>query len=307
MKEKGWNTTSITDQSGRVAIVTGSTSGIGLETARVLASKGAAVIVAARDGRKGQQAAADIHAAFPEAQVMFRELDLADLSSVRRFAAGVSADYDRLDLLINNAGVMVPPYGKTKDGFERQIGTNHMGHFALTGLLVAHLKATRGSRVVTVSSMAHKAGRIDLDDLDWERRRYKKWQAYGDSKIANLYFTYALQKRLAMEVADTIAVAAHPGWTATELQRHTLSASLLNPLFAQTIAMGALPTLRAALDPDAEGGDYYGPSGFAEMRGYPVKVASNRRSRDLEIAERLWEVSEARTGVTYPKPQSRAA
>jgi NAD(P)-dependent dehydrogenase (short-subunit alcohol dehydrogenase family) len=289
----------ITDQTGRVAIVTGSTSGIGLETARVLACKGATVILAARDRFKGRTAVTEIRTAFPKAAVFFRELDLADLASVRRFASDVASDYERLDLLINNAGVMVPPYAKTKDGFERQFGTNHLGHFALTGLLIHRLEATPGSRIVNVSSIAHKMGRIDFSDLDWAQRKYKKWQAYGDSKIANLYFAYELSRRLARKNAHVIAAAAHPGWTATELQRHSRPAAALTHIFAQEVHMGALPTLYAAVAPEVQGGDLYGPSGFAELRGYPKKVTPNPLSLDREIAERLWAVSAELTGIRY--------
>jgi NAD(P)-dependent dehydrogenase (short-subunit alcohol dehydrogenase family) len=297
----------MTDQTGRVAIVTGSTSGIGLETGRVLACKGATVILAARDRFKGRTAVTKIKTAFPEAAVVFRELDLADLASVRRFASEVASDYERLDLLINNAGVMVPPYAKTKDGFELQFGTNHLGHFALTGLLMDRLKATDGSRVVNVSSIAHKAGRIDFTDLGWEQRKYKRWQAYGDSKIANLYFTYELSRRQARLNTQVTAAAAHPGWTATDLQRHSGPTAALNHIFAQKIRMGALPTLYAAVGPDVQGGDFYGPSGVAEMRGYPKKVSSSRLSQDREIAERLWEVSERLTSVHYGEKLQRAA
>lgn len=194
---------------------------------------------------------------------------------------------------------MVPPYSQTADGFELQMGTNHLGHFALTGLLIDLVKQTPGSRVVNVSSMAHKMGRIDFDDLDWTKRTYKKWQAYGDSKIANLYFTYTLHKKLGNGTAGVTVAAAHPGWTATELQRNTSLASALNVFFAQQPAMGALPTLYAATAPDVKGADFYGPSGFMEMKGYPKKVASVPLSHDPEIAEKLWQASGALTGVTY--------
>ena len=307
MKTRKWDQEDIADQSGRVAIVTGATSGIGLETARVLADKGARVILAARNGDKGTEAVAAIKRAHPQATVSFRQMDLADLKSIDGFADEFKADHDRLDLLINNAGVMVPPYARTEDGFELQFGTNHLGHFALTGLLIDRLKATPGSRVVNVSSIAHKGGNIDFSDLAWEQRKYRKWQAYGDSKVANLYFSYALQKRLESEGADVIVAAAHPGWTATELQRHNGPTSWLNHLFAQKIAMGALPTLYAAVGPDVASGDFFGPSGFAEMRGYPKRVSSNQRSRDPEIAERLWAASERLTGVVFPRKLHQAA
>lgn len=307
MIKSKWNQDHISDQSGRVAIVTGSTSGIGLEAARVLATKGATVILAARNRVKGEATLNAIKASAPEAGVRYMELDLSDLASVQSFADRFKGAFSRLDLLINNAGVMVPPYAKTLDGFELQFGTNHLGHFALTGHLIDLIKATPGSRVVNVSSMAHKAGRIDFTDLNWERRKYKKWQAYGDSKIANLHFTYALKRRLEVEKADVTVAAAHPGWTATELQRHNGPTDFLNRFFAQNTAMGALPTLYAALGPDVQSGDFFGPCGFMEMKGYPKKVASNRRSHDEAIAERLWEVSEDLTGVGYPMKMKLAA
>jgi NAD(P)-dependent dehydrogenase (short-subunit alcohol dehydrogenase family) len=215
------------------------------------------------------------------------------------FAAVFQARYDRLDLLINNAGIMVPPYGKTAQGFETQIGVNHLGHFALTGLLLDVLLRTSQSRVVTVSSGSHRFGQMDFADLHWERKTYKPNPAYGQSKLANLLFTYELQRKLAAAGRDIIAVAAHPGWTETNLQQHSGLASFLNPFFAQPQPMGALPTLRAAVDPSADGGEYYGPAGFMEMRGYPVVVESNDASHNLADAQRLWQVSERLTGVTF--------
>ena len=299
MQMKKWNIDNIADQKGRIAIVTGSSSGLGLETARVLAIKNAIVIVAVRNLKKGQAAIDMIMRAIPHADVHVMELDLADLASVRRFADRFIDEYSQLDLLINNAGVMVPPYSQTADGFELQMGTNHLGHFALTGLLIDLLQKTPGSRVVNVSSMAHKMGRLDLNDLDWRKRKYKKWQAYGDSKIANLYFTYALDKKLENAASEVTVAAAHPGWTATELQRNTSLASALNHIFAQNPAMGALPTLYAATAPDVKGADFFGPSGFMEIKGYPQKVTSVPLSHDPEIAEKLWQASEALTGVGY--------
>jgi NAD(P)-dependent dehydrogenase (short-subunit alcohol dehydrogenase family) len=228
------------------------------------------------------------------------ELDLADLESVRRFASAVVERVERLDLLVNNAGVMMPPQSKTADGFELQIGTNHLGHFALTGLLMDTLLATPRSRVVTVASQAHRMAELDLDDLHWERRPYKKAASYGQSKLANLLFTFELQRRLVADGADTIAVAAHPGWTGTNLQRHSGLFRAMNPIFAMKPWQGALPTLYAATGDDVNGGDYYGPDGIFEMRGYPKKVDSSELSRDEDVARRLWEISEEATGVTYP-------
>ena len=300
MKQQKWDSNDIADQNGRVAIVTGSNSGIGFETARALAHKNATVIMAVRNLNKGREAAERIRAESKSAAIEVMELDLSNLASVQKFAADFKENDSRLDLLINNAGVMVPPYTKTRDGFELQLGTNHLGHFALTCLLIDLIRQTPNSRIVTVSSLAHAFGKIDFDDLNWETRKYKKWQAYGDSKIANLYFTYALQKKLGNGASDVTVAAAHPGWTATELQRHSPLTSTMNLFFAQNTAMGALPTLYAATAPDVKGGDYYGPSGFKEMKGYPKKVASIPLSYDEVIAERLWDLSEKLTGIGFP-------
>lgn len=298
-REKRWDDRLMLDQSGKVAIVTGAGSGLGFETVRALAGKNAKVVMAVRNAAKGREAAARIKKDCPRADVDVMELDLADLSSVRKFAQDFTKRFSRLDLLINNAGVMVPPYGKTVDGFELQFGTNHLGHFALTVLLIDMLKKVSGSRIVTVSSGAHAFGMLDFDDLNWEKRRYNAWQAYGDSKLANLYFTRELQRRLDEEGSDVLAVAAHPGWAATELQRHQWWVRLLNNFFAQPADMGALPTLYAATAPDVHGSEYFGPDGKGQMRGYPVKVQSSKRSRDMVVASRLWEVSEEMTGIRW--------
>jgi NAD(P)-dependent dehydrogenase (short-subunit alcohol dehydrogenase family) len=287
------------DQSGRIAVVTGSSSGIGYEAARVLAEKNAKVIIAVRNQQKGDNAVHKIKTQHPNADVSVMILDLADLSSVKKFVDEYKSKFDRLDLLINNAGVMMPPYGKTTDGFELQMGTNHFGHFALTLQLLDILENTPDSRIVNVSSMAHNYGNIDFDDLTWEKRSYNKMRAYGDSKIANLYFTYELAKKLTDRGSSVKVLAAHPGWTATDLQRHSGLFGLLNPIFAMKIWQGTLPTLRAAVDSDANTGDYYGPDGWQEWRGFPVKVQSNELSQDKEIAARLWTVSEEMTGVKF--------
>lgn len=299
MAQQKWDSSNIADQKGRIAIVTGSSSGIGLETARVLAQKDATIIIAVRNLEKGKNAQQTIATTHPQADITVMELDLANLESVRRFAEACQKKLTRLDLLINNAGVMMSPYSKTEDGFELQFGTNHLGHFALTGQLLSLLLDTEGSRIVTVSSMAHKGGNLNFDDLMWETRAYKTMQAYSDSKLANLYFSYELSRRLQGHQYKTVAVASHPGWTATDLQRHAKLFDFLNRFFAQDIRMGALPSLRAAVDPDVRTGDYYGPGGFAEMRGYPQKVASNARSHNHENAEKLWDISGQLTGVAY--------
>lgn len=299
MTAKKWDADNISDQSGRVAIVTGASSGIGYETARVLANKNATVIIAVRNRKKGTAAIDKIKARNPAAKLVLMDLDLANLKSVKDFADRFKNDYKQLDLLINNAGVMIPPYTKTADGFELQIGTNHLGHFALTGHLLALLQQTPDSRVVNVSSMAHKRGNINFEDINWEKRRYNAVKAYGDSKIANLHFTSGLVNKLQPNKDNPIVAAAHPGWTATDLQRHSSLVEYLNKFFSQDITMGALPTLYAAVADDVENDDYIGPSGFMEIKGYPKKVGRIKRAQNDQIAEKLWDVSEKLTGVRY--------
>jgi NAD(P)-dependent dehydrogenase (short-subunit alcohol dehydrogenase family) len=300
MNNQNWTKDNIPDQKNRVIIVTGSSSGIGFEAAKALAEKNAAIIIAVRNEEKGKHAIERIKEAYAGTRVELMLLDLADLKSVKEFADTFKKKYNRLDLLINNAGVMIPPYSKTKDGFELQFGTNHLGHFALTGLLIDPILKTEGSRIVNVSSGAHRYGNINFDDLNWEKRKYKKWTSYGDSKIANLYFTYELQRKLKKKDTDTIVTAAHPGITMTDLQRHSGITSFFTSLFAMKKEQGALPTLRAAIDPDAKSGDYFGPDGWMQLKGYPVKVESNKLSHNEEIAKKLWSVSEELTGVKYP-------
>jgi len=297
---KHWTAESIPDQTGRVAIVTGANTGIGKETARALAQKGARVVLACRSEERGKDAVRDIREGELAGAVELELLDLSSLGSVEEFVERIKGRYERLDLLINNAGVMMPPLSKTTEGFELQFGTNHLGHFALTGRLMDLLRSTEGSRVVTVSSEAHKWGEITFDDLQWESRPYKKMAAYGQSKLANLLFTYELQRRLAAAGSGTQALSAHPGWTATDLQRGTPLFRFFNPVFAMKPWQGALPTLRAAVDPDAPGGTFYGPHGFMNMRGFPVPAVSAPPSHDEAVAARLWEVSEALTGVRFP-------
>lgn len=286
-----WTTADIPDQTGRRFVVTGANSGLGAVTAEALAAAGAHVVLACRTTSKAEPVAERIGA-----RAEIRRLDLADLTSVRAFAA----EAEPFDVLINNAGVMAVPLSRTAEGFEMQIGTNHLGHFALTGLLLDKIS----DRVVTLASEAHNWGSIDLEDLNWNRRRYKRWGAYGQSKVANLLFTYELQRRLSASGSSVRAVAAHPGYSATELQSKTESLmdkvmAIGNAIAAQSAQMGSLPTLYAATSPDAEPGGYYGPDGFREMRGYPKRVGSNKESRDEVLAGRLWELSADLTGVDY--------
>lgn len=294
-----WTSADIPDQSGRTAIVTGANSGIGYEAAKVLAAKGASVIMACRNTEKAGTAAQQIHSEYPKAELEVMTLDLSDLSSVRQFAADFTGRYSSLDILCNNAGVMaLPQRYETADGFEMQFGTNHLGHFTLTGLLLDVLLKTPGARVVTVSSGGHRMGKVEFDNLNAERV-YKRWGAYGLSKLANLLFTYELQRRLERAGKDVIAVAAHPGYSATNLQAHSGLFSFLNNFLAQKQEMGALPTLYAATAPHVRGGDYIGPDGFLEQRGYPKKVQSSEASHDEAVAAKLWDVSEELTGVSF--------
>lgn len=299
MTRSGWNNSQIPDQSGKVVLVTGATSGLGKEAARVLAQKNAKVIMAVRDTDKGTLISEEIRNEYAKAQILVKKMDLTSLESVRHFAEDVLNEFERLDILINNAGVMMCPYKKTEDGFEIQMGTNHLGHFALTGILMPLLRKTDGSRIVATSSSAHIFGNIDFDDINWEKRRYKKQKAYGDSKIANLYFTYELARRLEGSTGQPMVTVAHPGWTSTELQRHSRLFMFLNNIFGQDVEIGTLPTLRAAVDPEVKPGDYFGPSRFFEMHGHPVKVSSNKRSHDERKARQLWDISEKLTGVKY--------
>jgi NAD(P)-dependent dehydrogenase (short-subunit alcohol dehydrogenase family) len=294
-----WTERDIPDQRGRVAVVTGANTGLGFETARALAEHGASVVLAVRDVEKGKQAAARM-----SGDVSVQELDLASLDSVRAAADALHGSHPRIDLLVNNAGVMYPPKQTTRDGFELQFGTNHLGHFAFTGLVLDLLLPVAGSRVVNVSSVGHRIrAAIHFDDLQWERS-YGRVAAYGQSKLANLMFTYELQRRLAGH-GTTIAVAAHPGVSDTELMRNSpavirVLSPLIAPLALQKPDRGALPTLRAATDAAVLGGQYYGPDGLGEARGYPRVVTSSPQSYDVAVQRRLWSVSEELTGVQFP-------
>ncbi|GGL00959.1 SDR family NAD(P)-dependent oxidoreductase [Nocardia jinanensis] len=297
-----WSTTDIPDQTDRTAVVTGANSGLGFETATALAAAGAHVVLAVRNLDKGKEAVNRITAATPGARVELQQLDLASLAGIRSAAEELRDKHPRIDLLINNAGVMYPPKETTRDGFELQFGTNHLGHFALTGLLLDRLLPVPGSRVITISSIGHRIrAAIHFDDLNWDNG-YSRVGAYGQSKLANLLFTYELQRRLTAADQNSIAVAAHPGGSNTELGRH-LPALLRVPamrVLSQSAAMGALPTLRAATDPGVQGGQYYGPSGPGGLRGHPELVSSSKQSHDTDLQRRLWQVSEELTGVTYP-------
>jgi NAD(P)-dependent dehydrogenase (short-subunit alcohol dehydrogenase family) len=297
-------------QRRRTAVITGANTGLGFETARVLAAAGARVVLACRDLGRAKEAAARMLSGSPRptgappADVQAVRLDLASLASVREAADEICSAYGPIDLLINNAGVMMTPYRRTADGFELQLGVNHLGHFALTGLLLDPILGREGSRVVTVSSNGHKPGRIDFDDLQ-SQRRYRRMAAYYQSKLANLMFSYELQRRLAGAQARTQALAAHPGKARTELTRYLpgwmrLEDLMIEQPLGQSAAMGALATLRAAADPAARGGEYYGPGGRGELKGYPRLVSSSERARDVEAQQRLWQESERLTGVRYP-------
>jgi NAD(P)-dependent dehydrogenase (short-subunit alcohol dehydrogenase family) len=296
-----FSTTDIPDQTGRTIIITGANGGIGRAAATALVAKGANVTLAVRNLEKGREAAAAMVGAGSAdgrwGTVGVRKLDLASLASVREFATGFT---EPIDVLINNAGVMVPPLSKTEDGFEMQFGTNHLGHFALTNLLLPNVT----DRVVTISSTGHRWGTIDFDDLQWERKPYRRWQAYGQSKLANLLFTSELQRRLTEAGSSVIAAAAHPGYAATNLQFHSGSRALDiisvlgNRLLAQDESSGALPTLYAATA-DIPGDSYAGPTGLFESRGPTGLVKRNRAAQDVDVARRLWDVSEELTGVRF--------
>ena len=302
----GWTSAQIPSQAGRAAVVTGANSGLGLVTARELARHGASVVLACRDMAKGERALRQIEAAAPDARLQLSELDLGDLASVESFAGRVRSDHREsgLDLLINNAGVMAPPRRETGDGFELQLGTNHLGHFALTARLIEEMQGRPDARVVTLSSNAHKTGRIDFVDLQRERR-YTRWGAYGQSKLANLMFALGLDRRLRAAGSTVESVASHPGYAATNLQSAAAPAAdrlvmkLTNLILAQSAEMGALPTLYAATFPGLEGGSYIGPDGIGEFRGHPHLVTPNGAARDRQVAARLWDVSEELTGVHF--------
>lgn len=307
-KPANFTVESMPDLSGKIAIVTGANSGLGLEVSKGLASKGAQVIMACRDLTKGEEAVQAIRKEQPAAKLELMALDLADLESVGRFAQEFAQRFSTLHILANNAGVMAIPYRQTKQGFEMQFGTNHLGHFALTGLLLPTILKTDKARIVTTSSFLHRSGKINFDDLAG-KENYSPSKAYSQSKLANLLFAYELQHKLTSIGANAISVASHPGYSATNLQLvgPTMQGSsfrknvtlFMNKVMAQSAAMGALPTLYGATAADVQGSEYFGPGGFMGMRGYPKKATSTELSHDKALAEKLWTVSEELTGVKY--------
>ncbi len=301
-----WKLENMPDLSGKIIVVTGGNSGLGFEAEKAFATKNAKVIMACRSVDKGEKAKEQILAQNSNGLITVLPLDLTDLSSIHNFVLQFKKQFKQLDILLNNAGIMMVPYGLTKDGFELQMGTNHLGHFALTGLLLDVLKSTPTSRVVNVSSMAHKSGQMDFENLLFENGKdYSPIKAYGRSKLSNLLFTYELQRFFEKNKIDTVAIAAHPGVSDTNLFVHAApkwAMNLLRPLFLlmiQPASMGVLPEIRAAVDHNAKGGEYYGPNGKREVKGFPVLVQSNAASHDKESARKLWEISEKLTGVNF--------
>jgi len=304
MNKEKWTTNNIPDLSGKVIIVTGGNSGLGYESAKAFAEKGAEVILTSRSIEKGNTAKAEI--GNTKGKIVVMELDLMDFSSIKNFANSFKEKYNRLDVLLNNAGIMTTPYFLTKDGLEAQNGTNHFGHFLLTALLIDLVKATPGSRVVNVSSNGHKWGKMDFDNPLFEKGKdYSPMKSYSRSKLSNLHFTYELQRKFEAGEIDSIAVAAHPGGSNTNLDRYINGKfwfKLMSPLFGfimQSQAQGALPQIRAAVDRDVKGGEYYGPDGFNELKGAPVLVKSNAASHNQDDAKKLWELSENLTNIKF--------
>lgn len=305
MKNK-WTLSKISDLSEKTIIITGANSGLGYESAKVFAGKGATTIITARTIEKGEYAKSEILKTFPAAKIDVMILDLMDLNSVHQFAVSFKDKYDRLDILLNNAGIMMTPYKLSKQGFESQMATNHLGHFALTGLLIDVLIKTPESRIINVSSLAHKQGKIRFDDLFFENEKnYSPMKGYGRSKLSNLLFTYELQRFLSLNKKNTIVLAAHPGASHTNLGNHLVGSFLykilwpLAKIMTQKPSTGALSQIRAAVDPNVSGGEYFGPSGFFQMGGYPVIVKSNSKSHDIDAAQKLWKESEKASGIYW--------
>lgn len=304
-----WTAADMPPLGGKVAVVTGASSGIGLETAAALAAAGAETVIGCRNAGRAAQAIEQIRARHPQAKISNLELDVANLASVRRFAATFSAQYPRLDILCNNAGAMTLPFSKTVDGFEVIFGTNHLGPFALTGLLLDSLCKTPGARVVALGSLTHRRGTLRLDDLLWERRSYSKSGAYAQSKLANMLFAFELDRRLKQAGINAVSLAAHPGYAATNIvyggsvhgpdRIWNAMAGMGNALAAQPAAMGALPTVYAATAPGLVGGEYIGPDGFMQLKGHPTVVSCSAKARDAQLAKDLWDVSEKLTGVSF--------
>lgn len=296
--DKRWDESKIPDLTGRNIIVTGANSGIGFEAARAMAARGASVVMACRNIEKSAGAFEKVRKESPGDNVDLMRLDLADLSSVREFAGEAREKYPRIDILVNNAGIMVPPYGRTIDGFELQIGTNHLGHFLLTGLLMENIVATPGSRVVTVTSIAHFGGRINFDDINSESG-YRRMGAYRQSKLANLLFSYELDRRLKEKDKETISVAVHPGVSSTSLFKIPAWLESIKEALLMSASKGALPTLMGATEPSLKGGEYIGPAGFRQSMGFPAILSSSERSHDKQLALRLWELSEEMTSFRF--------
>ena len=299
MEKEKWDESNIPDQRNKVFIVTGPTSGLGFDTSRILAKKNAIVIMAARDVRKAEKVKKEIVGKNKTAKIDVKELNLADLKSIQNFSELIKKKYSAIDCLINNAGIMACPYSKTKDGFEIQMGTNHLGHYALTGLLLPLLQSKSNAKVINISSIAHRSGRINFDDLAWEKRKYRTWSAYSDSKLANLYFTYELSRKLLATNSTLNVLAAHPGYSDTDLQRYSGFFKFLNKIVAQKSTIGGVAGIRAAVDSKTISGQYYGSPSFGGIWGYPTLVKSNRLSHDRENASKLWTLSESLTGISY--------
>jgi NAD(P)-dependent dehydrogenase (short-subunit alcohol dehydrogenase family) len=299
MKLMNWKIKMMENQTGKVVIITGSNTGIGYHMAYGLASKGANVVMACRNLEKASDSRNKILKDFPKANIKLYQLDLADLDNIKYFANKFINENDKLDILINNAGVMIPPYSKTKNNFELQFGTNHLGHFALTGLLLPLLEKNDNGRIITVSSIAHNPGIIDFNDLNSERKKYSKWGSYSQSKISNLCFAIELDRRLKAGGFSTISLASHPGYSNTELQRYSILWRILNVFFAMSAKKGAEATLFAATNQIATEYIYWGPTGIIEMRGRTGKAKINKKAQDKDTAKRLWSISEEMTGVKF--------
>lgn len=299
MKFMNWKIKTMDDQTGKVVIITGSNTGIGYHMAYGLASKGANVVMACRNLEKAADSKNKILKDFPNANIKLYQLDLADLDNINYFTKKFIKENDRLDILINNAGVMIPPYSKTKNNFELQFGTNHLGHFALTGLLLPLLEKNDNGRIITVSSIAHNPGIIDFNDLNSERKKYSKWGSYSQSKIANLCFAIELDRRLKAGGFSTISLASHPGYSNTELQRYSIIWRILNIFFAMSAKRGSEATLFAATNQKATEYIYWGPTGIIEMRGRTGNAKINKKAQDKDTAKRLWSISEEMTGVKF--------